>query len=107
MAAITLGLLRGGAGSRWDPEQVRLQVCDPAAIPERHLGIRVIGGDRVHESDELCASIQVLDRGISKGVSKKPTERLNAADPAAPKLRRSAVLHDDFSAQAKVAEAIG
>jgi AraC-like DNA-binding protein len=47
MAAITLGLLRGGAGSRWEPEQVRLQVCDPAAIPERYLGIRIVGGDRM------------------------------------------------------------
>jgi len=47
MAAITLGLLRGGAGSHWDPEQVRLQVCDPAALPERHCGIRIVGGDRM------------------------------------------------------------
>ncbi len=47
MAAIRLGLLRGGADSRWDPEQVRLQVCDPAAIPKRHLGIRIVGGDRM------------------------------------------------------------
>ncbi len=47
MAAITLGLLRGGAGSRWDPAQVRLQVCDPTALPERHRGIRIVGGDRM------------------------------------------------------------
>ena len=47
MAAITLGLLRGGSSSHWDPEKVRLQVCDPAAIPERHLGIRIVGGDRM------------------------------------------------------------
>ncbi len=47
MAAIALGLFRGGASSRWEPEQVRLQVCDPAAIPERYLGIRIVGGDRM------------------------------------------------------------
>jgi AraC-like DNA-binding protein len=47
MAAITLGLLHGGTGSGWEPERVRLQVCDPAAIPERYLGIRIIGGDRM------------------------------------------------------------
>lgn len=29
------------------PAKVRLQVCDPAAIPECHLGIRIVGGDRM------------------------------------------------------------
>ena len=47
MAAITLGLLRVGAGSHWDPEQVRLQVCDPAVLPDRYLGVGIIGGDRM------------------------------------------------------------
>jgi len=46
-AAFVLGLLHRGAASRWDPEQVLLTVCDPDALPERYLGVGIIGGDRM------------------------------------------------------------
>jgi AraC-like DNA-binding protein len=44
-AAFTLSLLRRGAGSNWKAEDVRLKVCDPSALPERYLGIHIVGGD--------------------------------------------------------------
>ena len=46
MATFTLGVLRRGAGSRWDPEQVQLTVCDPDALPKRYQGVTIIRGDR-------------------------------------------------------------
>jgi AraC-like DNA-binding protein len=46
-AAFTLGVLRRGAGSRWNPEQVQLTVCNPDALPDRYLGIGIIRGDRM------------------------------------------------------------
>ena len=38
MAALTLGLLRGGAGERWDSSQVRLKVSDVSALPTHYQG---------------------------------------------------------------------
>ena len=46
-AAYTLRLLRRAAGPIWDPEQVRLTVCDVAALPERYIGVHIMGGDRM------------------------------------------------------------
>jgi AraC-like DNA-binding protein len=45
-AAYTLRLVRRGAGPRWSPEEVWLTVCDPAALPERYMGVHVARGDR-------------------------------------------------------------
>jgi len=46
-AAYTLSLLQRAAGPVWDPEQVRLTVCDIAAVPKRYLGVHILGGDRL------------------------------------------------------------
>lgn len=45
-AAYTLSLLHQAAGAIWDAEQVRLTVCDTAALPTRYKGVHIIGGDR-------------------------------------------------------------
>lgn len=47
MAALTLGLLRGGAGERWDSSQVRLKVSDVSALPARYRGTSIFTGDRM------------------------------------------------------------
>jgi AraC-like DNA-binding protein len=46
-AAYTLNLVRSGAGSDWDPKEVRVKVCAPEVIPKRYLGVTVVGGDRL------------------------------------------------------------
>jgi len=46
-AAYTIGLLRRAAGPVWNPEQVRLTVCDVAALPNRYMGVHIMGGDRL------------------------------------------------------------
>lgn len=46
-AAYTLGLLHRAAGPVCDSEQVRLTVCDVAALPKRYMGVHVMGGDRL------------------------------------------------------------
>jgi len=45
-AAYTLSLLRSAAGPVWEAGQVRITVCDPAALPERYMGVHILGGDR-------------------------------------------------------------
>jgi AraC-like DNA-binding protein len=45
-AAFTLKLLRSAAGPAWDAGQVRISVCDPTALPNRYMGVHMIGGDR-------------------------------------------------------------
>lgn len=44
-AAYALRLLRRGAEDDWNPDEVQITVSDPAALPERYLGISVIAGD--------------------------------------------------------------
>lgn len=46
-SAYVLNLLRRAAGPVWDSEQVRLTVCDVAALPKRYMGVHIIGGDRM------------------------------------------------------------
>jgi len=46
-AAYTLRLIRRGAGSTWNSDEVSLTVCDPAALPDRYLGVRIARGDRM------------------------------------------------------------
>ena len=46
-AAFTLSLLRRAAGPIWNPEQVRLTVCNPEVLPKRYQGVHVFGGDRM------------------------------------------------------------
>ncbi len=45
-AAFLLGLLRRGAGASWNAADVRITVCDPAALPDRYLGVHIAAGDR-------------------------------------------------------------
>jgi AraC-like DNA-binding protein len=44
-AAYTLSLLRSAAGPAWNAEQVRITVCDPTALPNRYMGVHILGGD--------------------------------------------------------------
>ena len=46
-AAFTLDLLSRAAGPVWDSGNVRVTVCDVAALPRGYLGVHVIGGDRL------------------------------------------------------------
>ena len=46
-AAYTLSLLRRASGTTWNAEHVRLTVCDVAALPERYMGVHIMGGDRI------------------------------------------------------------
>jgi len=46
-SAYVLNLLRRAAGPVWDSEQVRLTVCDVAALPRRYMGVHIVGGDRM------------------------------------------------------------
>lgn len=46
-AAYTLSLLQRAAGPVWDPEKVRLTVCDISAMPKRYMGVHIHGGDRL------------------------------------------------------------
>jgi AraC-like DNA-binding protein len=61
-AAYTLRLLRLGSGTNWNPEKVRITVCDPAALPDGYLDVGVIGGDRMgivvrFPTEWLCNSL--------------------------------------------------
>jgi hypothetical protein len=42
-----LGLLRLGAGPIWNASEVWLTVSDPGALPERYIGVHIVGGDRM------------------------------------------------------------
>ena len=46
-AAYTLGVLRKATGDVWDPSEVRLTVCDTNALPDRYLGVHILGGSRM------------------------------------------------------------
>lgn len=46
-AAFTLGLLHRAAGPSWKPGQVRLTVCSIQAVPDRYMGVHILGGDRM------------------------------------------------------------
>lgn len=46
-AAYTLSVLRKATGDVWDPGQVRLTVSDTKALPDRYLGVHILGGDRM------------------------------------------------------------
>jgi AraC-like DNA-binding protein len=46
-AAYVLRLIQRGAGPTWNARDVRLTVCDPAALPERYMGAQVVEGDRM------------------------------------------------------------
>jgi AraC-like DNA-binding protein len=46
-AAYTLGLISRAAGPAWEPKNVRLTVCDVAALPKGYKGVHVMGGDRM------------------------------------------------------------
>lgn len=45
-AAYMLSLLQRAAGPIWDPEQVRLTVCDVDVLPKRYKGLHILCGDR-------------------------------------------------------------
>ena len=44
-AGYTLRLLKRGVGDHWNPEEVRLMVCDPSVLPARYLGTHIETGD--------------------------------------------------------------
>jgi AraC-like DNA-binding protein len=46
-AAYLLRLLRRGAGAAWNPNEVRVTVCDPTVLPDGYLGVHVFAGDRM------------------------------------------------------------
>jgi len=46
-AAYTLGLLSRAAGPVWDSKNVRLTVCDVAALPKGYMGVHVMGGNQL------------------------------------------------------------
>jgi AraC-like DNA-binding protein len=46
-AAYTLGLLSRAAGPVWNSKNVRVTVCDVAALPKGYMGVHVMGGDRL------------------------------------------------------------
>jgi AraC-like DNA-binding protein len=44
-AAYVLSILDRAVGVDWDPQEVRLQVCTPAALPAGYRGIQIVEGD--------------------------------------------------------------
>ena len=44
-AAYVLTILQNAIGQDWDPQEVLLQVCNPAVLPTGYRGIQVAGGD--------------------------------------------------------------
>ncbi len=63
-AGFILTLLRRGAGASWDPAEVLLRVCDPAALPPKYMGVQVIAGDRMGMTVRLPAGwlVQAFDQ---------------------------------------------
>jgi AraC-like DNA-binding protein len=46
-AAYVLNILQNAVGQEWDPKEVLLLVCTPAALPAGYRGVQVAGGDNL------------------------------------------------------------
>lgn len=96
-AAFTLSLLIRGAATAWDPDRVRVKVCDPKALPEDYLGVRVVTGDRLGMSVEFPSDWLLLPLDLSRFINKDLTVRINPDRPRdfIAALRSLLVLHLD------------
>jgi len=77
-AAYTLRLIRRGAGSTWNPDEVSLTVCDPTALPDRYLGVRIARGDRLGMTVRF-PSVWLLQPFDSQGFLEAPASRSHDA----------------------------
>jgi AraC-like DNA-binding protein len=74
-AAYVLRLIRRAAGPTWNAQDVRLTVCDPAALPDRYMGTQVNRGDRMGMTVSFPSAwlLQPFDaRGFVESSSGRP-----------------------------------
>ena len=94
-AAYTLRLLQRATGPNWNAKDVWLKVCDPEAIPNGYLGVKVVGGDRLGMTVRFPTQwlSQPLDQRALIKTSLNSENRLHAPAGFLDALRQTLTLH--------------